>query len=317
VFRYATSLAARHGTLWVARWNRTWRVTPHDFDGRELAPGFVVRPEGTARVTIASIAVDEDRRVWIADTGSERVRAFTAFGRELEGLPRGASDRAGSLAGPIAIDSEGVEEEARIVVASIGVRRNALHVVRADGRASVSLRPRDADVGFSGLGRVAFGPRGLVLACEPASGLVLVWRDGQFHFAFRAPDGRVPVAVRALGDGRSIVRARMRTAALSTSSMPRGVRSALSRVAERIQTIWATPRISPSSNRSVRIGARASSSRIPPARASRCGTSKAIRTERSSPRRIAPLGNRDRAQSDDRRDRPRDEHRAAPRRAPR
>jgi len=205
VFRYATSLAARHGTLWVARWNRTWHVTPHDFDGRELAPGFVVRPEGTARVTIASIAVDEDRRVWIADTGSERVRAFTAFGRELEGLPRGASDRAGSLAGPIAIDSEGVEEDARIVVASIGVRRNALHVVRADGRASVSLRPRDADVGFSGLGRVAFGPRGLVLACEPASGLVLVWRDGQFHFAFRAPDGRVPVAVRALGDGRIVV----------------------------------------------------------------------------------------------------------------
>jgi len=150
VFRYATSLAARHGTLWVARWDRTWRVTPHDFDGRELAPGFVVQPEGTARVMIASIAVDEDRRVWIADTGSERVRAFTAFGRELEGLPRGAS-------------------------------------------------------GFSGLGRVAFGPRGLVLACEPASGLVLVWRDGQFHFAFRVPDGRVPVAVRALRDGRIVV----------------------------------------------------------------------------------------------------------------
>lgn len=205
MFRYATSLAARHGTLWVARWNGDWRVVPHDFDGRELASGFVVPPDGTARVTIASIAVDEDRRVWIADTGAERVRAFTAFGRELEGLPRAAMDRAGSTAGPISIDTEGVEDEARIVVASIGARRNALHVVRADGRASVSLRPRDVDVGFQGLGRVAFGPRGLVLACESASGLVLAWRDGQFHFAFRAPEGRVPIAARALGDGRIVV----------------------------------------------------------------------------------------------------------------
>jgi len=205
VFRYATSLAARHGTLWVARWNGSWRVVPHDFDGRELASGFVVPPEGATRVTIASIAVDEDRRVWITDTGAERVRAFTAFGRELEGLPRGEIDRAGVLSRPIAIDSEGVEDEARVVVASSGARRNALHVVRADGRASVSLRPRDAEVGFQGLGRVAFGPRGLVLACEPASGLVLAWRDGQFHFAFRLPDGRIPTAVRALGDGRLVV----------------------------------------------------------------------------------------------------------------
>lgn len=205
MFRYATSLAARHGILWVARWDQSWRVVPHDFDGRELGAGFVVPPENGTRAAIASIAVDEDRRLWIVDAAAGRVRAFTAFGRELDGLPRGAGDRVGSFADPIAVDATGVEDSARIAVASAGARRHALHVARADLRSAVSLRPRDAAEGFAGLGRVAFGPRGLLLACEPASRLVLAWRDGQFHFAFRAPADGVPAAVRALGDGRIVL----------------------------------------------------------------------------------------------------------------
>lgn len=205
MFRYATSLAARHGTVWVARWDTSWRVVPHDFDGRGLGAGFVVPPEGGTRVAIASIAVDEDRRVWVADSAAQRVRAFTAFGRELPGLPRGAGDRVGSLADPVAVDAAGVESGARLAVASSGARRHALHLVRTGDSTAVSLRPRDTVEGFAGLGRVALGPRGLVYACEPASGLVLAWRDGQFHFAFRAPDERAPTAVRALADGRLVL----------------------------------------------------------------------------------------------------------------
>jgi hypothetical protein len=205
MFRYATSLAARHGIVWVARWSKSWRLAPHDFDGRELGAGFVVAPENGTRVAIASIAVDEDRRLWVVDAEAGRVRAFTAFGRELDGLPRGSADAAGSFASPVAVDAIGVEDGARLAVASSEARRHALHVTRADGRASVSLRPRDVATGFAGLGRVAFGVRGLVHACEPSTRLVLSWRDGQFHFAFRAPEERVPVAVRALADGRLVL----------------------------------------------------------------------------------------------------------------
>lgn len=205
MFRYATSLAARHGILWVARWDLRWRVVPYDFDGRVLAPGFAVPAADGAAASVASIACDEDRRLWVVDVAARRVRAFTAFGRELDGLPRGEGDRVGAWTDPIAVDAHGVEDGARLAIACAGERRHALHVARADGRASASLRARDASAGFAGLGRVAFGPRGLVLACEPASGLVLAWRDGQFHFAFRAPEDGTPVAVRALADGRMVV----------------------------------------------------------------------------------------------------------------
>lgn len=209
MFRYATSLAARHGIVWVARWSRSWRLAPFDFDGRELGAGFVVAPENGTRAAVASIAVDEDRRLWVVDADAGRVRAFTAFGRELDGLPRGAADAAGSFASPIAVDASGVEDGARLAVASSGARRHALHVARVDDRASavasVSLRARDVGDGFAGLGRVAFGPRGLVYACEPSTRLVHAWKDGQFHFAFRAPEEREPVAVRALSDGRLVL----------------------------------------------------------------------------------------------------------------
>ncbi len=219
MFRYATSLASRHGILWVARWDRSWRVVPHDFDGRELGAGFVIPPEDGTSVSIASIAVDEDRRIWIVDTTAQRVRAFTAFGRELDGLPRGVGDRVGSFANVVAVDATGVEGTAQLAIASSGARRHALHVVntvhelhtlrgaRADSRSAVSLRPRDTSEGFAGLGRIAFGPRGLLLACEPHSRLVLAWRDGQFHFAFRVPGDAEPVAVRATSDGRIVVAA--------------------------------------------------------------------------------------------------------------
>jgi hypothetical protein len=205
--RFRTSLALRHGILWVARWDLSWRVVPHDLDGRELSAGFAVPSEPSGRALVTSIAVDEDRRVWVADAGAGRVRAFTAFGRELEGLPRDAGDRAGSLAEPVSIDADGVEDGAVLLVASAGARQHALHLVPVGpraGAARVSLRARDTAAGFAGLSRAALRGRHR-FACEPSTGLVHAWRDGQFFFAFRAPDGGAPVAVRALADGRLVL----------------------------------------------------------------------------------------------------------------
>ncbi len=207
MLRFRTSLALRHGTLWVARWDLSWRVVPHDLDGRELSAGFAISSEPAGRALVTSIAVDEDRRVWVADSGAGRVRAFTAFGRELEGLPRGAGDRAGSLEDPVSVDADGVEDGAVLLVASAGARKHALHVVPIGPRAStarVSLRARDTAEGFAGLTRAALRGR-FQFACEPSTGLVHAWREGQFFFAFRAPDGGAPIGVRALGDGRLVL----------------------------------------------------------------------------------------------------------------
>jgi hypothetical protein len=205
MFRYATSLAARRGLLWSARWSGAWRVAVHDFDGRARGAGFAVPPEEGTRPAVTAIAVDEDLRVWIADAGAGRVRAFSAFGRELAGLPRGTADRAGEIVDPAGLDAAGVEDGARLLVASRSPRRHGLHLARADGRGSVALRPRDLERGHAGLARCAFGPRGIVRACEPSTGLVLAWRDGQFHSAFPAPLGGVPRALRALEDGRIVL----------------------------------------------------------------------------------------------------------------
>lgn len=211
MLRFRTSLALRHGTLWVARWDLSWRVVPHDLDGRELSAGFAIPSEPGSRALVTSVAVDEDRRVWVADSGAGRVRAFTAFGRELDGLPHDTGDRAGSLADPVAVDADGVEDGALLLVASADARKHALHCVpigpRAD-RARVSLRAslraRDTAEGFAGLARAALRGR-FQFACEPSTGLVHAWRDGQFFFAFRAPDGGAPVAVRPLADGRLVL----------------------------------------------------------------------------------------------------------------
>jgi len=207
MLRFRTSLALRHGILWVARWDLSWRVVPHDLDGIELSAGFAIPGESAGRALVTSIAVDEDRRVWVSDAGAGRVRTFSAFGRELEGLPRGDGDRAGSIADPISVDADGVEDGAVLLVASAGARKHALHLVPIGPRANparVSLRARDTAEGFAGLARAALRGR-FQFACEPSTGLVHAWRDGQFFFAFRAPDAGVPVAVRPLPDGRLVL----------------------------------------------------------------------------------------------------------------
>jgi hypothetical protein len=71
-----------------------------------------------------------------------------------------------------------------------------------------SLRPEgDSLAHFHGISRVAAHGRWLYV-CENGAGRVQVFRDREFHFAFRVPvaGGRFePVAIAALGDGRMVV----------------------------------------------------------------------------------------------------------------
>jgi hypothetical protein len=199
------SLALHQGTLWIARLESGWRVVPHDLDGRALARGFAVPPEPGLRARVEALAVDADHRVWVADGGARRVRAFSAFGQELDGLPRGDADRPGQVGDPVGLAAQGVEQEALLLVAARGPRRHALQLVRPDGRLVASLRARgDAGEPFRSLSRCALRGRD-VWACERGSGLVQAFRAGAFHAAFRAPAGGLPECVQPLSDGRLLL----------------------------------------------------------------------------------------------------------------
>ena len=206
------SLALKGGILHVASAAAPARVRPYDLDGRALGPGFAIGGVDGARPSIAGLAVDVDHRLWIADRGSARVRAFTAFGRELSG--RGGrepadSDVAGALGRLAGVACAGVEDEALLVVASSGERRHALHAFDLRAERWRSLRPAGDPQGvFRDLASVAIRER-TIWACERGAARVQVFREGEFHFAFRVESGAArapePRAIAPLSDGRLVV----------------------------------------------------------------------------------------------------------------
>lgn len=208
------ALTVSRGVLYVARPGaRTW-VRPYDFDGRALAPGFRVRGLEGVRADLRALAADEDRRVWAADAGSRAVRAFSVFGQELflarDEDPSGA-DRAGRFGQPVGVAAVGVEDETRLVVASAGERRHALHLVDPTSRTALSLRPLgDPNGVFRRLAGVAASGR-FAYACERGAGRVQVFRDGEFHFACHATaspglgETFEPSAIAVLSDGNLVV----------------------------------------------------------------------------------------------------------------
>lgn len=208
------ALALAQGVLYVARPAARTLIVPFDLDGRPLARGFRVRGLGGARVELAALACDVDRRIWAADTGAQALRAFNVFGLELFAWRDDSLeelDRAARIGRPVGVAASGVESDLRLLVASAGERRHALHWVNPEERTALSLRPlgdpnerfqRLAGVGLSGT---------LAAACEAGAGRVQVFRDGEFHFAFRcvvsAGKGGTftPRAVAVLPDGRFVV----------------------------------------------------------------------------------------------------------------
>jgi len=208
------ALASMRGVLYVARPGARAHVQPFDFDGRPLSAGFRVRGLDGARVDPRALAVDEDRRLWLADTSSAAVRGFDVFGQErfqARDEAGRARDAAGSLGRPVGVAASGVERETRLLVASSGERRHALHLLDPHERLALSLRPLGDPQGrFRGLAGVALRA-GLGAVCERAAQRVQVFREGEFHFAFRCPpapgvgEDFDPVAVAILAGGRFLV----------------------------------------------------------------------------------------------------------------
>jgi hypothetical protein len=206
----SASLALAQSVLYVAR--SATRIVPYDLDGRRLNEGFALprlQPDRPAR--IAALAVDNDHRVWVADAGSRAVRAFSVFGAELSTWrdENAEADRRGALGEPTGIAVQGVEADLSVYVASRGERRYGLQAFDRAGELRGVLRARgEASETFHDLERVAVsGP--FVYALERASGWIQVFRGGDFHFMFRAPEVRgthpEPRAIAPLGDGRAVL----------------------------------------------------------------------------------------------------------------
>lgn len=206
------SLALRGGILHVARHARTAEIRLYDFDGGRIAPGFDFAGENGGRASADGIAVDADMRVWVADRASAAVRSFTVFGTELARLPAHARIAGvAAIADPCSVAISGVEGDTRIWVASRGVRRHACVQFDRAGNLVHALRSMgDPETQFRDVVRLSVSGR-FALACESGSGLVQMFRDGEFHFALRVPRPRgaradpLPRAALALSDGRCVV----------------------------------------------------------------------------------------------------------------
>lgn len=206
-------VALRGGVLYVARHEQTGHVRPYDLDGRPLSEGISFRGPHGEPCTLAGLDVDADHHVWVADASSNRVRAFSLFGREV-GSFAGAADTREDARGALRALSDlallpGEPEELELLVASGGWRRHAVQVFRADGHWVASLRPEGDPLGrFRGVRSLAARGR-FAYVCEGRAGRVQVFRDREFHFLFSVPvrpGGRFePVAVAPLEDGRMVL----------------------------------------------------------------------------------------------------------------
>jgi hypothetical protein len=215
------SLALRDGVLYVAGSGPHGRLALFDLDGRPLPGGFPLSDGARVGAGITGLAVDRDRRLWLADPQAGAVRARTLFGVEILRLGPDErrrselsavelhADRAGVLGDPVAVACEGSSDGLALLVGSRSPRRHGLQLFDGAGQLLRSLRPRGASQGrFEGLAGVALAGR-FALACEPRRGAVQLFRDLEFHGELRlAPAlgaGLEPRAAQRLEDGRLVV----------------------------------------------------------------------------------------------------------------
>jgi len=222
------SLCLAGGVLYVGRHAKTAHVQLFDMNGRELPGGFSFRDPERARSEASDLVVDDDRRIWVADTPAHRVRAFNLFGVEIDALAadprelerrrspaseRDAGDAAGVPAAPAALalwpGYGGVEERLALVVGSGGRRRHGVQVFDLESKRLLgSLRPEGrADGFFRGVRSLSVCGRRLYV-CELGRRAVQVFRNDAFHFSLdplarlRAPEGLETTAVEELASGR-------------------------------------------------------------------------------------------------------------------
>lgn len=199
-------LCSDAGVLYVLRDERGPRLRPFDWDGHPLGEGFAIPAADSHACDPRALAVDGDRRLWIADRGARALRAFSVFGVEVRRLaaPPGRAHERGGFEELSALAAAGVEDELLLAAGSGGERRHALALCGANGRRPTSLRPLGDPQGrFSGLCDLVLAGRTLH-ACEEQAGRIQVFRDGEFHYALRCA-GLRPRAIAPLADGRVIV----------------------------------------------------------------------------------------------------------------
>ena len=221
------SLALHRGSLFIGREEKTASVRVFDLDGRERSSGFSFRDHRAGRSTAAGLAVDDDRRIWVADTPCSRVRCFSLFGREETGfglaldeplLTPPFTDARGELVAPVDVAVRGDSEGGTLVIANGGECRHAVQVFDVEAGYVFSPAPGGDPHGrFRGVRGVAMLGRFLYVA-DAIGGRVHVFRDDAFHFAFEvfaAGNARFePFAVAPLADGRMVVACAGETSAL-------------------------------------------------------------------------------------------------------
>lgn len=215
-----SAIALSGGVLYVARGGRSLVVRCFDLAGRPLEAGFTWTPPHGGGVGVTALAVDEDRRLWVADRRAARVRLFHVFGALTHELLHPSDvheDKAGHFARPQALFARGSSDDLELLVGSAGERRHGVQVFGPRGELLRSLRPGGEPHGRFG-GITAVGAAGRFTLAAEARGPVHVWRDREFHFQFdpvaRVGGQRVGgargtgAAVRALAvrpDGSSIL----------------------------------------------------------------------------------------------------------------
>ena len=213
------TLHAHRGTLWVGWHEKTAHVAPFDWNGKPLAPGFSFRDARIDRSTVGGIALDDDRNLWVADTACSRVRRFSVFGRELGGIgldvrapletgpdTEAEADAVGRVRRPTAVHTRGDSDGLELLIGSGGTRRHALQLFTGEGALVSTLRPLgDAHGRFRDLVAVDRFER-LIAVVEREANRVQVFRDDDFHFAFRPADGpERPVGIALFEDGHTLV----------------------------------------------------------------------------------------------------------------
>ena len=202
------SLALFEGVLyWGLDRGREAAVRAHDLDGHPLEVELGPRPGAAASTSVSGLAVDPDRRLWLADTRAGLVRGYSLFGREgatFTPTPGELEAPAASYVdGPVDLAVAPGDTWTGLWVASGGERRGAVGLYLPDGTRLASLRSEgDPKKAFRRVVRLAV--RGEELwVLEAGARRVQVFRRGEFHFLFDLPAAAGGARARAGGAGRS------------------------------------------------------------------------------------------------------------------
>ena len=193
------SLALKDGVVWVARHGSEWQVAAYNLDGHRLGPGFSLGTFESGAPQVSGLEVDSDRGLWLADSASEGVRAFSVFGVEGDSIEHAYLGNVSSVA------VRGEDESKQIFVASSGLVHGNVQLFDGEGKRVGALRSLgDPAMSFRDIAGIAVS-EGLAYVCERRGAVVQVFRGLEFYFAFGLGSDFEPTAAAALSENRVLV----------------------------------------------------------------------------------------------------------------